>query len=70
MMATILVVHETASRASFLGPRRVCLVQEMRIFCGRFATNTDEYLHDRSGETDGSDDTEEHQGHARTVETN
>ena len=32
MMATILVVHETASRASFWGPRRVCLVQEMRIF--------------------------------------
>ena len=39
-------------------------------FCGRFATVTDENLHDRSSETDGSDDTEEHQGHARTVETN
>ena len=32
MMATILVVHETVSRVSFLGPRWVCLVQEMRIF--------------------------------------
>ena len=32
MMATILVVPETASRASFWGPMRVCLVQEMRIF--------------------------------------
>ena len=25
-------------------------------FCGRFMTGTDENLHDRSGETDGSDD--------------
>ena len=32
MMATNMVVHETASRVSFLGPRWVCLVQEMRIF--------------------------------------
>ena len=38
--------------------------------CGRFATVTDENFHDRSGETDGSDDTEKHQSHARTVETN
>ena len=32
MMATILVVRETASQAWFLGPRRVCLVQETGIF--------------------------------------
>lgn len=39
-------------------------------FCGRFATGTDENLVERSDETDGSDYTEEHQSHARTVETN
>ena len=38
--------------------------------CGRFTTGTDENLVEGSGETDGSDDTEEHKGHARTVETN
>ena len=32
MVDTILVVRETASRVSFLGPRWVCLAQEMRIF--------------------------------------
>ena len=31
MKDTILVVHETAPLVSFLGPRRVCSVQEMRI---------------------------------------
>ena len=70
MMATNMVVHETASRASFLGPEVGVFSAGNENFCGRFANGADENLHDRSGETDGSDDTEEHQGHARTVETN
>ena len=38
--------------------------------CGRFVTKTNEDFLVRSDETDGSDDTEEHQSHTRTVETN
>ena len=38
--------------------------------CGRFVTRTNEDFLERRDETDGSDDTEEHQSYARTVETN
>ena len=39
-------------------------MQENGFFPTRFAINRSENPHERSGEADGSDDTEERQGHA------
>ena len=52
-----------------LGPEAGVFGARNENFCGRFATGADENLHDRSSETNGLDNTEEHQSHARTVET-
>lgn len=70
MKDTILVVRETGVTGMIFKPEAGVFGPRNENFCGRFATVTDENLHDRSSETDGSDDTEEHQGHARAVETN